>query len=1035
MKTMKNILLFILPLLAMLSCSEQMERNISADNKLSTTISVVLPQLTDALSGTRAMTEKADLRTLHLAVFDENGYLLQYVQAENLNEVTDNGETHYTYKVNLELSSSRRIVHFIGNGPESINYGDEIQAIANLYKEKGDKADAYWQRKVLDNGINEETKAQLSGVQLIRNFAWIELTTSQDCKNFSIESYYVVNTYDKGSIAPYNTKDGKGWITNYKDNSYDMLTGSNEGYSGFIPNGAELNTKIPEVGNWHSVTSETPYFIYEREMPITDPSYILVKGTYKPAEGNPVTAYYKIDFRKDNGDYFPIIRNFKYSITITHVGHEGYSSPEDAAASSGSGDVSTAQATQSFTNISNDAVRLFVSYTDTTLVYDQTKGLEETEFTLRYKFISFSDTESHNGTEVTINPEGTSIQNGIITSLERDDNDDTDGWREIKMETISIPENTNFEGRQEIVITGEFDGNRLQRKVIVKLCPKYSMDVECVPNEIKEVLGEPFDLVIWVPGGLGSSMFPLDFQIEAKEQSITPIPGDNLPVITGKSIIPEKNEKPAIGFIKQLDYSDYKAAESQASADGKRPVYCHFKSNRAISATNIYVQNEYFYQAHTHLGNYEEKNFDIDGYYQGSNPIESVPIGTKELVDFKFSMPGGDKMPDVVMIDLANLEPEPGKNANLSYNSNTKLYEYRPSASTSDIVSVTLHLQTITNPTGNTAQVKLSAHQFAPAESDELTLTLKRFENISLVPAPGSETLPAGAEVKLSFTMSDMPSGDVKVTLINLEPTGITRATFNDIVYTFKPDSKDVNLTFKVITGGSRVAAALSADYFEDNSVSLDPVKGEFQNLKFNPTSITNIGTIVDFTFDMTYLTSEVTVALTHLKPAAGETRLIPIDGKPGQYLFTPLSTTIALKLEGTASGTAKVELSADNFNSANKQIQITYNIVKDKITLSKPNNSKKTTITYNIYSSSTATAGLIGEFSITWQKNDDSTKKNPAITLNINSTDYENITGNSNTIYIKYTYDGKTYTATANLKDLLDGKTVALTWQTNYNQ
>ncbi|MBR5481371.1 MAG: hypothetical protein IKU85_06750 [Bacteroidaceae bacterium] len=824
MKTMKNILLFILPLLAMLSCSEQMERNISADNKLSTTISVVLPQLTDALSGTRAMSEKADLRTLHLAVFDENGYLLQYVQAENLNEVTDNGETHYTYKVNLELSSSRRIVHFIGNGPESINYGDEIQAIANLYKEKGDKADAYWQRKVLDNGINEETKAQLSGVQLIRNFAWIELTTSQDCENFSIESYYVVNTYDKGSIAPYNTKDGKGWITNYKDNSYDMLTGSNEGYSGFIPNGAELNTKIPEVGNWHSVTSETPYFIYEREMPITDPSYILVKGKYKHAEGNPVTAYYKIDFRKDNGDYFPIIRNFKYSITITHVGHEGYSSPEDAAASSGSGDVSTAQATQSFTNISNDAVRLFVSYTDTTLVYDQTKGMEETEFTLRYKFISFSDTESHNGTEVTINPEGTSIQNGIITSLERDDNDDTDGWREIKMETISIPENTNFEGRQEIVITGEFDGNRLQRKVIVKLCPKYSMDVECVPNEIKEVLGEPFDLVIWVPGGLGSSMFPLDFQIEAKEQSITPIPGDNLPVITGKSIIPEKNEKPAIGFIKQLDYSDYKAAESQASADGKRPVYCHFKSNRAISATNIYVQNEYFYQAKTYLGNYDEKDFTIIGFSK-----TSLPIATTEKVDFTFSMPGGDKMPDVVMIDLANLEPEPGKNANLSYNSTTKLYEYRHPESTSETVSVTLHLQTITNPTGNTAQVKLSAHQFALA-SAQLPLTYKRFENISLVPAPGSETLPAGAEVKLSFTMSDMPSGDVKVTLGNLEPTGATRATFENEEYTFKPESKNVELTFKVTEGGKTVSARLSADYFEAvDRVSLEP----WENITF----------------------------------------------------------------------------------------------------------------------------------------------------------------------------------------------------------
>ena len=66
------------------------------------------------------------------------------------------------------------------------------------------------------------------------------------------------------------------------------------------------------------------------------------------------------------------------------------------------------------------------------------------------------------------------------------------------------------------------------------------MDVSCDPNEIIETLGSPFDLVIWVPGGLGSSMFPLDFHIEAQEQSITPNQGDDLPVVTGNSIIAAK---------------------------------------------------------------------------------------------------------------------------------------------------------------------------------------------------------------------------------------------------------------------------------------------------------------------------------------------------------------------------------------------------------------------------------------------------------------------------------------------------------------
>lgn len=835
MKTMKNILLFILPLLALLSCSEQIERDIPADGKLSTTISVVLPQLTDAQSETRAMNVVAELNTLHLAVFDENGYLLQYVKAKNLTKGTEGNNTYYTYTVDdLELSTSRRTIHFIGNGPESINTGDEIQAIANLYKEKGDNADAYWQRIVFGSGIvnNDETKTKLRNVQLIRNFAWIDLTTSPDC-NFTIDSYYVVNTYDKGTIAPYDTKAGAGWIDEFEKQTYEQLTKAE--YNGFTPAGAKLNTEIPSVSKWYDVnTSTIPYFIFEREKSVTNHSFILVKGTYYP-DGKSVTTnkkvdrFYKIDLRDTNGEYYPLIRNFKYRITITSIGHEGYSSAEDAAASGGSGDVSTASNTQSFTNIANDAVRLFVEYTEKTLVYDHDKTSSENiqlEFTLRYKFIAFDDDAPDDlNTEqyVTITPEGTSgngynVTGNVISYLKRERAVSGDDWRTITMQTVPIQVNKEMDEKQEIVIVGKYGDHQLQRKVILKLRNKYSMDVECVPNEIKRVLGEPFDLVIWVPGGLGSSMFPLDFQIEAKEQSITPIPGDNLPVITGKSIIPEKNEKPAIGFIKQLDYSDYKAAESQASADGKRPVYCHFKSNRAISETDIYVQNEYFYQANTRLGNYVEKNFTIIGFSK-----TSLPIATTEKVDFTFSMPGGDKMPDVVMIDLANLEPEPGKNANLSYNSNTKLYEYRHPESTSNTVSVTLHLQTITNPTGNTAQVKLSAHQFAPAESAQLPLTFKRFENISLVPAPGSETLPAGAEVKLSFTMSDMPSGDVKVTLTNLEPTGTTRATFENGVYTFSPQNLTESLTFKVVNGGQQVAAKLSAEYFGDASVSLDP--------------------------------------------------------------------------------------------------------------------------------------------------------------------------------------------------------------------
>ena len=941
-------LLYIIPLLAMLSCNERWEENLANDDTLSTTISVVLPQLPEVQSDTRAITKVNELQTLHLAVFDESGQLTQYLAAQDLAKVTgDAGNVNYTYKVEgLELSSSPRIIHFIGNGPQDVTYGDEVAVIANLYTaEDGQYADAYWQRVVLEDGIanDDATKTALSGVQLIRNFAWIELKTSTDCSNFTIDSYYVVNTYNRGTIAPYNTTVGKGWISDYEDKDYSALVG--EGYHGFTPPVSELNTAIPDPNEWYTDNSQKPYYIYERELNDKTPSYILVKGTYYP-DGKTVTTtakkdrYYKIDLRDaNNGDYFPIIRNFKYGINITGIGHEGYDSPSEAASSGGSGDVSTASNTQSFTNIANEEVRLFIEYTEKTLVYDYDANSTETlqlEFTLRYKFIDLSTSTSHNDiTNVTINPENKTeneytVTGDVISYLHRVRNegeeetdkeaDDADGWRTITMKTVSIPVNKELDKRQEIVIVGVLNGYTLQRKVTLKLRSRYTMDVSCDPNEITSTLGSPFELVIWVPGGLGSSMFPLDFQIEAQAQSITPNQGDDLPVVTGKSIIAANSGKTTIGFMKQVDYSAYEDAESKANTNGYRPIRCHFKSNKASSATNIYVQNEYFYQDFTYLGNYVQQNFTIVGFNKSS-----LPIATNEPVTFTFRIPGGNNMPSKVYIDLQNLEPVKDQNPTLVRNSATGLYEYTPTASQAETVTVTLNLQTIVNPTGNIAKVKLSANHFADAESIDLPLVNKTF-NPTLT-ATTNPTLPAGEVVTLALNMSGMPSGDVAVTLTNLEPAeGATRATFENGVYTFRPNTKTPTLYFKVVKGGQRVSAGLSATYFTDASASLEPRRGTFSDLVLTPSNkMLKQGTGVDFTFTMSFMpTSVVTVTLGNLQPATSETRLTPVTGQSGVYSFTPEAETLSepLKLIVINSyQTVSAQLSADYFNNASESL------------------------------------------------------------------------------------------------------------------
>ena len=147
MKKILYILFCLIPLLAMQSCTEDWAENeLTLDGKISTTISVTVPQLPDAHPQTRAMAMQPQMTNLYLAVFDENGYLLEYVKADddNTQMATENGTT-YNYKVSLKPTESTTYVHFIGNAPKtSLDFGSESEVFKNLYTEKG--SEAYWQR-------------------------------------------------------------------------------------------------------------------------------------------------------------------------------------------------------------------------------------------------------------------------------------------------------------------------------------------------------------------------------------------------------------------------------------------------------------------------------------------------------------------------------------------------------------------------------------------------------------------------------------------------------------------------------------------------------------------------------------------------------------------------------------------------------------------------------------------------------------------------------------------------------------------------
>ena len=111
-----------------------------------------------------------------------------------------------------------------------------------------------------------------------------------------------------------------------------------EGYdANVLPAAAKFTLAESSVeSNW--VANGASAYVYECEKPLRaeDAVYIIAYGKYSDGKN----YYYKIDLRDENG-YFPIIRNFKYTINIKDVTRAGYETIDKAATSAGSGDIST----------------------------------------------------------------------------------------------------------------------------------------------------------------------------------------------------------------------------------------------------------------------------------------------------------------------------------------------------------------------------------------------------------------------------------------------------------------------------------------------------------------------------------------------------------------------------------------------------------------------------------------------------------------------------------------------------------------------
>ena len=704
-------------------------------------------QLNDPSVATKAMADDPQLKSLMLAVFDETGYLVEYTWAINEGTVfaTENG-TRYPYKALLTQSKTPRIIHFIGNAPKELKFGTEEAVMASISSALGsENEDLYWYRKEIpsiegtssggamaladeDDGgpilqATPQTIAHLNDIPLIRNFAKIVLTSSS--ADFTLDSYFVVGTPKTGMAAAYNYSTGA-FVDyfNYKDSdnadllaagiqvvgdpkTYQYLTVT-EKYDANVP--ANSSSVTLAEASQKPVAGGVSYFVYEREKPLSADAaaYIIAYGTYL---GDGEKYYYKIDLRDKDG-YFPILRNFQYNVDITTVSRAGYDSIEDAAKSTGSGDISSSMETMSLAYISDGVASLKVDYTEMYLISDK-------EVELGFTFLpDVNDADGYGSVEdiwIKVNEAGSTgaaiatVNGSPYTVGQEIKPASNPGVIEIKPTTPTDTPKT-----QTLTIYARYkkDGieHILQRTVKYIVQTKREMVVALQPYDVPEEIGSEFDLTIRIPGGLSASIFPLEFLIEAEALSISPAQGEHMPVQTGVSIT--GSGKSAFYYVKTLSREDY-------LTDQENTVVCHFRTNKAVSETRIFAVNEYFttrYLENTgnaadddgksvYLDNYTAERFDIIGF--SKDPVACV-AGIE--VDFEFEMSdlpedgkvkvyfGGVQLADESHPDFKYLGIENGY----------AVYEYTTGTST----DVTFNL--VTADVDSELYVGLEAYHFVP---------------------------------------------------------------------------------------------------------------------------------------------------------------------------------------------------------------------------------------------------------------------------------------------------------------------------------
>lgn len=796
---------------------------------------------------TKTLGENPNITSLHVAVFGSSGYLKEYKLATPVDGyVSAEGEANKKgYSVQLSITSSRVRVHLIANGPESLPFDYESVVMSKLTCTGGE--DAYWQRIILDHGIYADTEAdgyyatpptltldpdfdldtdgvthKMALIPLIRNYAKITVVALPVAQsNFTVNSFCVVNVPDKGSIAPYNSATGD-FMMNY--DTYSTLNALSAVYPGNLPSESTIVKTSPSESDFANlrngvVAAGGAVYMYERPVPVSDPTVLIVYGTYKdPDNGNEYPGYYKIDLM-DGGNYLPILRNFRYQINIQKVNRKGKTTVIGAINGAGSADISADISTASQTGISDGSSSISVSSTEMALPIGGT-------YTLGVTFVPDVSTGVVNNSLVTYQLLAPEANGAVIESEDDISFNSTTGTLTFTTTEVDLVHIKS----QKIRIIGTSSTSRLYREVTIRLLPQQTMTVSCIPV-IQAEAGTAQTITVTIPKDLPQSIFPLQFRVEVANKTLTPNAGD-LPVEPGETIVTGQTG-PSFQFVKTLSYSAYTSAYS-----GNYSTFtCEFKSIVADSGSAVYVANPYFATGSTSFITYVKR------YFYDLNFSTAGAINEDDPVTFTFRMDRdhetGKYIPETVDVYLTGLVPDydnplfvstlSGRFQNVQGNH----YVY----STEGETGINRLYLLSTGETPNYA-VTLKAQYYEDATKTNAT---NEFTGLSFSSVLYGRGWPTTFQFTIpnSYEMPAVGYIDIELNLTNLVPND-ANITENGGKYYYRASSKGTK-TLNLKTAGSQTAS-VTVELIHGDFIPASQSQTTRTYLKIEAGKITNVG-------------------------------------------------------------------------------------------------------------------------------------------------------------------------------------------------